>query len=85
MKIYKIKVPSDAVIKFAAFCAAFDIRVILTVVTETLFGYDAVIYCTDEASEKISAPEKETLIVDRFGKNILSVHQVNPDGSAIKI
>lgn len=85
MRIYKIKIPSDALIKFAAFCAAFKIRVILSVTTETLFGYDAVIYCTDEESEGITSSEKERLLTERYANNILSIYYANPDGSAQKL
>lgn len=86
MVIYKIKIPGSQADKFAAFLAAFYIRVILCYAEENLFGLDLIATISDESSEGVSSEEKSRLITERYEKQIQSIYQVDPaTGTAKKL
>lgn len=84
MTIYKIKIPGSQADKFAAFLAAFCIRVVLCYAEETLFGNDLIATVSDEPSEGISSEEKSRLITDKYERQIQSIYQVDPATGAAK-
>lgn len=86
MTIYKIKIPGSQADKFAAFLAAFQIRVILCYADENLFGNDLIATISDEASDGITASEKSRLITERYERQIQSIYNVDlATGTATKL